>query len=82
MRLDATWDVKANGPDVEASCWEFESQLATNEDIVSALKGRYGDHQLAAAYRSQLKARTHLSGVSLNEIAADVQQLAHQARVG
>jgi hypothetical protein len=59
---------------VEVSCWEFEPQLA-------ALKGCYGD-QLAAAYRSQLKAMTHLSRLLLNKIAADVEQLAHQARAG
>jgi hypothetical protein len=33
---------------------------ATYEDIVGALKGRYGDHQLAAAYRVQLRARIQL----------------------
>jgi hypothetical protein len=41
---------------------------ATYVDIVGAVKGRYGDHQLAAAYRPQLKARTQLSGESLQEL--------------
>jgi hypothetical protein len=35
---------------------------AAYEDIVRALEGRYGDHQLAAAYRSQLMNRIQLSG--------------------
>jgi hypothetical protein len=32
----------------------------THEDIVGALKGLYGDHQLVAAYRAQLKDRIQL----------------------
>lgn len=35
---------------------------------LGGLKGRYGDHQLAAAYRPQLEARTQLSGESLQEL--------------
>jgi hypothetical protein len=50
--------------------------------IVGALKGRYGDSQLAAAYRAQLKARTQLIGESLQEFAAAVEQLAHRTLVG
>jgi hypothetical protein len=53
----------------------------TYEDIVGALKGRYGDHQLATAYREQLKARTQLIGESQQEFAAVIEQLAHQALV-
>jgi hypothetical protein len=55
---------------------------ASYEDIVGALQGRFGDHQLAAAYRSQLKARVQTSGVTLQEFDAAVEQLAHQALVG
>jgi hypothetical protein len=55
---------------------------ATYEDTIGALKGRYGDHQLAAAYREELKARTQLIGESLQEFAAAVEQLAHRALVG
>jgi hypothetical protein len=51
---------------------------ATHEYIV-ALKGHYGDHQLAAAYRVQLKATMQLNGNSLQELAAAVEQLAHWA---
>jgi hypothetical protein len=36
---------------------------ASYEDIVGTLRDRFGDHQLAAAYRSQLKARVQ-TGVS------------------
>jgi hypothetical protein len=39
---------------------------ATHKDIIGALKGRYGDHQLAAAYRVQLKATIQLIGESLS----------------
>jgi hypothetical protein len=53
---------------------------ATNEDIVGALIGRYGDHKLAAAYRAQMKARTQLIGKSLQEFAAAVELLAHRAQ--
>jgi hypothetical protein len=55
---------------------------ASYEDIVGALQDRFGDHQLAAAYRSQLKARVQKSGETLQEFAAAVEQLAHQALVG
>jgi hypothetical protein len=34
---------------------------AAYEEIVGVLKGRYGDHQLAAAYRAHLKAKIRLS---------------------
>jgi hypothetical protein len=57
------------------------SHEATYQDIVGALKGRYGDHQLAAAYAAQLKSRTLLIGESRQETAA-VEQLAHRALVG
>jgi hypothetical protein len=50
---------------------------ATYEDIVGALRDRFGDHQLAAAYRSQLKARAQASGETLQEFALAVEQLAH-----
>jgi hypothetical protein len=55
---------------------------ATYEDIVGALRDRFGDHQLAAAYRSQLKTRVQASGETLQEFAAAVEQLAHRALVG
>jgi len=55
---------------------------ATYEDIVESLWGRFGDHQLAAAYRSHLKARVQASGKTLQEFAAAVEQLAHRALVG
>jgi len=35
---------------------------ATCEDIVVAFWDRFGKHQLAASYRSQLNARVHKSG--------------------
>ena len=38
---------------------------ATYEDIVESLRDHFGDHQLAAAYRSQLKARVQTSGETL-----------------
>jgi hypothetical protein len=52
------------------------------EDIVRAMQNRFVDHQLAAACRSQLKARVQMSGETLQEFAAAVEQLAHQALVG
>jgi hypothetical protein len=52
------------------------------EDIVGALKGRYGDHRLAASYRAQLKAALQLIGESPQKFAAAVEQLAHLALVG
>jgi len=55
---------------------------AKYEDIVGALQDRFGDHQLAAAYRSQLKARVQASSETLQEFAAAVEQLAHRAFVG
>jgi hypothetical protein len=38
---------------------------ASYEDIVGALQDRFGDHQLAAAYRSHLKARVQTGGETL-----------------
>jgi len=55
---------------------------ATYEDIVQSLWDHFGDHNLAAAYRSQLKARVQASGETLQEFAAAVEQLAHRALVG
>ena len=52
---------------------------ATYEDIVESLRDRFWDHQLAAAYRSQLKAMVQASGETLQEFAAAVEQLAHRA---
>ena len=43
---------------------------ATYEDIVESLRDRFGDHQLAAAYRSQLNARVQESGETLQEFTA------------
>jgi hypothetical protein len=53
----------------------------TYEDIVGALTGRYGNYQLAAAYREQLKARVQLIGES-QQFSAAVKKLAHRAFVG
>jgi hypothetical protein len=55
---------------------------ASYEDIVGALRNRFGDHQLAAAYRSHLKARVQTGGETLQEFAAAAEELAHQAFVG
>jgi hypothetical protein len=52
------------------------------EDIVWNLKGRYGNHQLAAAYWSQLKARMQLSSESIQEFAAPGEQFAHRPLSG
>ncbi|XP_069682596.1 fibronectin-binding protein PlpA-like [Periplaneta americana] len=50
----------------------------TAAEIMAALEGRYGDHQLAAAFRTQLKTRVQQSGESLQEFAMAVEQLAHK----
>jgi len=55
---------------------------ATYEAIVGALRDCFVDHQLAAAYQSQLKARTQVSEEMLQELAAAMEQLAHRAFVG
>jgi DNA repair exonuclease SbcCD ATPase subunit len=55
---------------------------ASYEDFVGALQDRFGDHQLAAAYRSRLKARVQTGGETLQEFAAAIEQLAHRALVG
>ncbi|KAJ4438245.1 hypothetical protein ANN_14184 [Periplaneta americana] len=54
----------------------------TAAEIMAALEGRYGDHQLAAAFRTQLKTRVQQSGESLQEFAMAVEQLAHKALRG
>jgi hypothetical protein len=55
---------------------------ASYEDIVGALQDRFGDHQLTAAYRSQLKAWVQTGNETLQEFAAAVEQFAHWALVG
>jgi len=55
---------------------------ATYEAIVGALQVRFVHHQLAAAYRSQLKTRMQASEETLQDFAAAVEQLAHRAFVG
>jgi hypothetical protein len=50
--------------------------------VSGALKGRCGDHRLAAAYRSHLKARFHKSSVALQEFAVTVKHLAHRTLSG
>jgi hypothetical protein len=50
---------------------------ATNNDIISELKGHYREHKLAAAYRSQLKARIQLRDDSLQELAVAEKTLDH-----
>jgi hypothetical protein len=50
---------------------------AAYEDIIGTLKKNYKVHQLAVAYRVQLKATIKLSGKSLHEFAAAINQLAH-----
>jgi hypothetical protein len=52
------------------------------EDIVRALRDRFGDHQLAAANWSQLTARAQASGETLQEFSAAMEQLAHLSFVG
>jgi hypothetical protein len=52
------------------------------EDIIEALEGHYWDHQLTTAYHSQLRARTQLSCMLLQEFAAITEQSSYQALVG
>jgi hypothetical protein len=52
---------------------------ATYEEAIEALEDRFGDQHLAAAYRSQLKARTQKAGESQQEFAIAIEQLAHRA---
>jgi hypothetical protein len=48
----------------------------TYKDITEALEGLYGDHQLVAAYHSQL------TGEFLQASASTIRRMAHQAFVG
>jgi hypothetical protein len=48
----------------------------TYKDITEVLEGLYGDHQLAAAYRSKL------TGKFVQEFAATIVRMAHRAFVG
>jgi len=58
-----------------------EQAEATYEDIVGAFRDRFDDQQLAAAYRSQLKARVQTSGETLQEFTAAVEQMARRVLV-
>ncbi|KAJ4438192.1 hypothetical protein ANN_14131 [Periplaneta americana] len=53
----------------------------TATEIMAVFEGRYGDHQLEAAFRTQLKKRVQQSGKSLQEFAMAV-ELAHKALSG
>jgi hypothetical protein len=55
---------------------------ASYEDIIGELRDRFGDHQLAAANRSQLKARVQRGCETVQEFAASVEQLVHRSFVG
>jgi hypothetical protein len=55
--------------------------VVTYEDTVGALKHHYRKHQQVMAYQSQLKAKSHLSCVSLQELAVDTEQLAYRVPV-
>jgi hypothetical protein len=50
---------------------------ATHDTISGALNSHYRNHQPAAAYWSQLKARIQLCNKSLQEFAAAIKQLSH-----
>jgi hypothetical protein len=52
---------------------------ATFGDIFRAFRDRFGEQQLATAYRSQLKARVHKIGETLQDFAAGVEKLAQRA---
>jgi hypothetical protein len=49
---------------------------AKYEEAIEALEDRFGDQHLAAAYRSQLKARTQRAGESPQKFATAIGQLA------
>jgi hypothetical protein len=52
---------------------------ATCEETLQALEDRFGDQQFAAAYRSQLKAKTQKVGETSQEFAMAIEHLAHGA---
>jgi hypothetical protein len=54
----------------------------TYKDITEVFDGRYRDHQLAAAYCSQLKTWTQMISMSLKEFTTTIKQSAHCAFVG
>jgi hypothetical protein len=56
-----------------------EETSVTYEEALQALEDRFGDQHFAAAYRSQLKARTQRTGESLREFATAIEQLAYRA---
>jgi hypothetical protein len=51
---------------------------ATFEETLQTLEDRFGYQHFAAAYRSQLKARTQRAGESLQHFATAAEQLAHR----
>jgi hypothetical protein len=55
---------------------------AAYKDIIGALEGHYREHQLVAAYWSQLRARIQFNSKSLQKFAAALEQMAHWALVG
>jgi hypothetical protein len=55
------------------------SVRTTYKDSARTLKGCYRDFQLAAAYQSQLGARTQLCSESLQQFIATIEQLAQWA---
>jgi hypothetical protein len=58
-----------------------QDEMKARQEDVKVLEGRYGDHQLAAAYCSWLKARIQLSSESLQVFATGMKQFAHWALV-
>jgi hypothetical protein len=60
-------------------CRPLTSCIVRYKDINEVLEGRYGEHQLPTENRSQLKARTQLTGNSLQQFIVTTEQLAHFA---
>jgi hypothetical protein len=53
-------------------------KVATYEETIGALKGRFGNQHLVALYHTQLKTRTQIDGEPLHQFAITM-KLAHHA---
>jgi hypothetical protein len=70
-------DYSTGRPGDRCAAWDFERRYL--REILQALEDCFGEEHFAAAFRSQLKARTQKAGETLQDFATSIQQLARRA---
>jgi cell fate (sporulation/competence/biofilm development) regulator YmcA (YheA/YmcA/DUF963 family) len=56
-----------------------DRKIATNEETIGALEDRFGDKQLVAQYRNQLKTRNQILSVFVHEFISVIKVFTNRA---